>query len=597
MSLQTSSQSSSRLNGIIDGDADGAGNDDEDVSTGRSRGGSAAGKAAGKAGKSTVAGAGKAVKSGGKLLVAVVGWKAILIAAVVFVLVLVMLLILGLAIGVSEDDESSDCTPDGSSIDVGDIDPNEEAHAKAIHKVFSAKGMSNENIAGILGNWSQESGNDPTKLEGVYTDPYKMTGAKKKRAEGFTGGIGLAQWTGSRNTKLREYAEKKNKNWWSPSLQLNFMTDPKGDDPSDVAIVEDMIKNPLDSPTAATKHFHDKWERSGVPNMSNRIEQAEKWYKKMKTWDVKADTQSADAMTADVDDAIAGGAVTQKDEKIPDLKVKPHVQEAAQVIKNEFPEITGLGGYRESAKDPGGHPSGLAVDFMVPLTDEGKQLGDDIAKFAQDNREDLNVDYIIWYQKIWHADKPGQGWTDMDDRGGDTANHKDHPHINFTKEAKGDPNNAGGAGNNASSDDECEDDSGGGDAPKGSGKFIHPAPGAPLTSPFGYRIHPITGKKKLHTGQDYGVACGTTLVAVDAGKVIFSGWQGGYGNRVEIDHGDGIITTYSHNTATLVKKGDTVKQKDKISKSGNTGASTGCHLHFEVKKNGKYVNPLEYLPK
>lgn len=592
MSLDSSAQSSSRLNGIIDGDGDGS--DGEDVSPGSGRGGSSGGKVAGKAAaKGAAKGAGKAVKAGGKLLVSVIGWKAALIAAVVFIIVLVLLLILGLAIGASEDDENPDCTPDGGSVDVGEIAPNEEAHAKAIHKVFSAKGMSDQNIAGILGNWSQESGNDPTRLQGQNIDPYKMTEAKKKRAENFTGGIGLAQWTGDRNTNLRKYAEEKNKNWWSPSLQLNFMTDTKGDNPTDVAIVKNMIKNPLDSPKAATQHFHDEWERSKVPNMSNRIAQAEKWYKKMKTWDTEVDAQSVHAMGADSDEPIAGGVVAQKEEKIPDLGVKPHVQEAAQVIKNEFPDITGLGGYRESAKDPGGHPSGLAVDFMVPLDDEGKKLGDDIAKFAQDNRDDLNVDYIIWYQKIWHADKPDQGWTDMDDRGSDTANHKDHPHINFTKDATGDPNNAG-SGDGAN---ECEDDNGDGKAPKGSGKFIHPAPGAPLTSPFGYRVHPISGKKKLHTGQDYGVACGTTLYAVDAGKVSFAGWQRGYGNRVEIDHGDGIITTYSHNTSLIVKKGDTVKQKDKISKSGTTGDSTGCHLHFEVKKNGKYVDPLEYLPK
>lgn len=469
MSLGSDTKPTSRLNGIIDGDSD-PGGDGEESASGQARGGSSGGKLAGAA---AVKGAGKAVKSGGKLLVAVVGWKAILISILVGIIILVLLLILGLAIGMTENDESGDCTPDGGPVDVGDISPNEEAHAKAIHKVFSAKGMSNQNIAGILGNWSQESANDPTRLQGVNSDPYKMTEAKKKQAEGFTKGIGLAQWTGDRNTKLREYAEEKNKNWWSPSLQLTYMTDPKGDNPTDVAIVKDMIKKPLDSPKAATEHFHDKWERSGVPNMANRIEQAEKWYDKMENWKPEADAQSNNAMGADIDAAIAGGSITQ----------------------------TNISGIPQAAGT--------------------------------------------------------------------------------------------GAG-----DDECEDDdSGGGEAPKGSGKFIHPAPGAPLTSPFGYRVHPITGQKKLHTGQDYGVACGTTLYAVDAGKVSFAGWQNGYGNRVEIDHGDGIITTYSHNTSLIAKKGDNVKQKDKIAKSGTTGASTGCHLHFEVKKNGKYVDPLEYLPK
>ena len=476
MSLDSDTQTTSRLNGIIDGDSD-AGGDGEESSTGQSRGGSSGGKIAGQA---TVKGAGKAVKTGGKLLVTVVGWKAILVSVLVGIVILVLLLILGLAIGVTEDGENGDCTPDGGPVDVGDISPNEEAHAKAIHKVFSAKGMSNQNIAGILGNWSQESANDPTRLQGVNSDPYKMTEAKKKQAEGFTKGIGLAQWTGDRNTKLREYAEEKNKNWWSPSLQLNYMTDPKGDNPADVAIVKDMIKTPLDSPKAATEHFHDKWERSGAPNMANRIEQAEKWYEKMKSWTSEADPQSVKAAGSqkDIGEAIAGGNVTRTD-------------------------VSGI------------------------------------------------------------------------------------------------PQVAGTGGGNSGSDDECEDDDsgGGGEAPKGSGKFIHPAPGAPLTSPFGYRVHPITGEKKLHSGQDYGVACGTTLFAVDAGKVSFAGWQSGYGNRVEIDHGDGIITTYSHNTSLIVEKGDSVKQKDKIAKSGTTGASTGCHLHFEVKQNGKYVDPLEYLPK
>lgn len=583
-------QSPSRLNGLIDGDGDSAPEDTpESGSRARSGSGKLAGAAAAKAGK-------KAAAGGGKLLVSILGWKVILISAVVIVVVLVFVLILGLAIGVKEEAEDSACTPDGSPIDVGDIAPNEEAHAKAIYKVFTQKGMSKVNIAGILGNWSQESNNDPTKLEGVYMDQYKMTDAKKSRAVGFTRGIGLAQWTGDRNTKLRDYAEEKNKNWWSPSLQLNFMTDPKGDNPSDVAIVKDMIDKPLGSPKEATEYFHDKWERSGVPNMANRIEKAEKWYKMMDGWGSAVDAQSVEAMTAPTgDEAIAGGVVAQNNEKIPDLGVKPHVQKAAQVIKNEFPDITSLGGYRESAKDPGGHPSGLAVDFMVPVDDNGRKLGDDIAKFAQENKKQLNVDYIIWYQRIWYADQPDRGWVKMKDRGSITQNHMDHPHINFTKTATGNPDDAGNGGGGGAAD-ECEDDSGGGEAPKGSGKFIHPAPGAPLTSPFGYRVHPISGKRKLHTGQDYGVACGTTLYAVDAGKVSFAGWKGGYGNRVEIDHGNGIITTYSHNTSLIVKKGDTVKQKDKISKSGTTGASTGCHLHFEVKKNGEYVDPLKYLP-
>lgn len=135
-----------------------------------------------------------------------------------------------------------------------------------------------------------------------------------------------------------------------------------------------------------------------------------------------------------------------------------------------------------------------------------------------------------------------------------------------------------------------------GDGGGGSGGRTHPAPGYPQTSPFGYRIHPITGKRRLHAGIDFGVPCGDPIIAWDDGKVVFSGWQGGYGNRVEIDHGGGLISTYSHAIKTTVNKGDQVKGGDQVTVNGTTGSSTGCHLHFEIKKNGTYVDPKDYLP-
>ena len=137
---------------------------------------------------------------------------------------------------------------------------------------------------------------------------------------------------------------------------------------------------------------------------------------------------------------------------------------------------------------------------------------------------------------------------------------------------------------------------GGGNCSGGTGKKTHPAPGYPQTSPFGYRIHPISGERKLHTGVDFGVPCGEKVKAWNNGKVIFSGWQGGYGNRVEIDHGKGIVSTYNHAIKTTVKKGQNVKGGDTVTINGTTGSSTGCHLHFEIKKDGAYVDPVPYLP-
>ncbi len=128
------------------------------------------------------------------------------------------------------------------------------------------------------------------------------------------------------------------------------------------------------------------------------------------------------------------------------------------------------------------------------------------------------------------------------------------------------------------------------------GKIGWPSPGYyKVTSPYGYRTHPILKKKKLHTGIDIAVPSGSTIVASNAGKVIYSGYYGGYGNTVIIDHGGKISTLYAHNSKLLVKVGDEVEKGKAVAKSGSTGLSTGPHLHFEVRENGQHVDPMKYL--
>ncbi|WP_332839798.1 peptidoglycan DD-metalloendopeptidase family protein [Brevibacterium yomogidense] len=133
----------------------------------------------------------------------------------------------------------------------------------------------------------------------------------------------------------------------------------------------------------------------------------------------------------------------------------------------------------------------------------------------------------------------------------------------------------------------------------GDGFLKNPAPGYPITSHYGWRTHPIAGVRRLHSGTDFGVPCGTEVHASADGVVVSSGGAGGYGNRVVISHGKSngasIATTYNHNTRNLVRAGQSVKQGDAISISGTTGASTGCHLHFEVMQNGSYVNPMDWI--
>lgn len=118
-----------------------------------------------------------------------------------------------------------------------------------------------------------------------------------------------------------------------------------------------------------------------------------------------------------------------------------------------------------------------------------------------------------------------------------------------------------------------------------------------ISSSFGYRIHPITGKRKLHAGVDFADPEGTPIYAAESGVVILAQWSTGYGNCVIIDHGNGLWTVYGHirNGGIKVERGQNVKRGQKIAEVGSTGQSTGNHLHFEVRKNGEAVDPMPYL--
>lgn len=116
-----------------------------------------------------------------------------------------------------------------------------------------------------------------------------------------------------------------------------------------------------------------------------------------------------------------------------------------------------------------------------------------------------------------------------------------------------------------------------------------------ITSPFGYRNHPISGTYSFHTGIDIGAYSGSAILAANGGTVILAGWNGGYGNCVIVDHGGGITTLYAHCSSINVSKGQSVSRGQTIARVGSTGNSTGPHLHFEVRLNGAYKNPLNYV--
>lgn len=127
------------------------------------------------------------------------------------------------------------------------------------------------------------------------------------------------------------------------------------------------------------------------------------------------------------------------------------------------------------------------------------------------------------------------------------------------------------------------------------GVLAQPVDHVRITSPFGARANPTGEGAQVHIGQDYGVPCGTPVKASASGTVVQAGWAGHSGNRVRIDHGNGLETTYNHNTSLKVSVGQKVERGDVVSLSGTTGNSTGCHLHLEVLVDGDAVDPAGWL--
>lgn len=152
--------------------------------------------------------------------------------------------------------------------------------------------------------------------------------------------------------------------------------------------------------------------------------------------------------------------------------------------------------------------------------------------------------------------------------------------------------NNGGSDNSGSDSDNSGSNNGG--STTGSGRFIWPVSG-PITDYFGPRESPTAGASSNHMGIDIGCSYGVPIAAADSGVVTVAEWGESGGNYVMIDHGNGFVTMYLHNSSLAVSVGDVVSQGQTIAYAGSTGYSTGTHCHFSVFLNGSYVNPLDYL--
>ncbi|MCY7321766.1 MAG: peptidoglycan DD-metalloendopeptidase family protein [Phormidesmis sp. CAN_BIN36] len=128
----------------------------------------------------------------------------------------------------------------------------------------------------------------------------------------------------------------------------------------------------------------------------------------------------------------------------------------------------------------------------------------------------------------------------------------------------------------------------------GTGQMSYPSDGE-ITSGFGWRMHPILGYQRFHSGVDFGAEYGGVIRSADRGLVIFAGWYGGYGNAVIIDHGNNITTLYGHTSELYVSEGQSIERGQPFAAVGSTGLSTGPHLHFEVRQNGEPVDPMSYF--
>ena len=122
-----------------------------------------------------------------------------------------------------------------------------------------------------------------------------------------------------------------------------------------------------------------------------------------------------------------------------------------------------------------------------------------------------------------------------------------------------------------------------------------PAGGRVITSTFGVRTDPLLGTPAMHSGMDFRSAPGEPARATGGGTVISAGWNGGYGRMVEIDHGHGITSRFAHLRRIKVAEGQIVKAGDVIGETGNSGRSTGPHLHYEIRRQGEAVDPLRFV--
>lgn len=243
--------------------------------------------------------------------------------------------------------------------------------------------------------------------------------------------------------------------------------------------------------------------------------------------------------------------------------------------------------YQQTLKDD------LADVEKVKADLETKQADlDDV--ISQKNAEINKYSDDVEMQKALAAEYAKQE-SELDDKLAELARQEQQRQEEERKQREAEQqqqDNNGGSDNSGSDSDNSGSNNGG--STTGSGQFIWPVSG-PITDYFGPRESPTAGASSNHMGIDIGCSYGVPIAAADAGVVTVAEWGESGGNYVMIDHGNGFVTMYLHNSSLAVSVGDVVSQGQTIAYAGSTGYSTGTHCHFSVFLNGSYVNPLDYL--
>ena len=291
--------------------------------------------------------------------------------------------------------------------------------------------------------------------------------------------------------------------------------------------------------------------------------------------------------------------------------IKPHAKEAIQALrKSGIKKTIMLTGDSKRIADQ------VAADLGIDEVYSELLPGDKVSKVeellaAKTEKEKLDQaaakkkSKLASYQKQLASDKELLAWFEAEEKRQeemDLASAKDGNADNTTSKAQSEKNMTGStASKNTTSKatTESKKETTTTTSPAttvSSGNLSWPVPSChSISSGYGYRIHPVTGVRKLHAGIDIPCSTGTTIVAAASGTVVDAGYNAYNGNYLKISHGNGLETMYLHCSKLLVSSGARVSGGQTIAKSGATGMVSGAHLHFVVKKNGNYVNPQNYL--